>query len=131
VLKGFEDITCDLSDYEKTILVPEFVNRFKDRVGSHRAVSNSKIIKSLKSQGFKISDSVRVRKIINYIRNHKLTEGCLIANSKGYYISYKANEIKEYLESLEGREYEIRKTKLSVKEYLTHHNKGHQVQLNF
>jgi hypothetical protein len=118
MLKGFENITSDITTYEKEVLVPQFVERFKGRIGKQRAVSNKKIISSLKKAGFKVGDGIRVRKIINYIRNHQLTEGCLIANSKGYFISFNAVEIKEYLESLEGRETEIRKIKQSVKDYL-------------
>jgi hypothetical protein len=130
MLRGFENTTCDITDYEKDILVPVFIEKFTSRIGKGRAVSNAKIIKSLREQKFKIGDGTRIRKIINYIRKHHLTEGCLIANSKGYYISFNPVEIKEYLGTLEGREGEIRKVKESIKDYLNKKIIGHQSQLN-
>lgn len=114
-LKGFEEITDDLSDYERYTLVDVFVRGFQKKIGKERAVTNRQIVKSLKGK-YKISDT-RVRKIVNYIRTHNLLPG-LIATSKGYYISQDITELKDYIQSLMGRENEIRRVRKSMVDYL-------------
>lgn len=114
-LKGFEQITDELTDYERYTLVDVFVRGFAKKIGKGKAVTNRQIVQSLKGK-YKVSD-VRVRKIINYIRTHNLIPG-LIATSKGYYITQDITELKDYIQSLMSRENEIRRVRKSIADYL-------------
>lgn len=116
MLPGFENITHDLTDYERDVLVPLFVRGLRKKVGVKEAVTNKKIVDSLKQKGFKVTDA-RVRKIINYIRRAHLIEG-LVASSRGYYITRDPVEIKRYIQSLDGRENEIHQIKEDAKAFL-------------
>lgn len=101
MLTGFEDITQPLTEYEQDVLLPVFVEGFMNKFGRSNAVTNKQIVERLKRKDYKVSD-VRVRKIINHIRANGLING-LIATSDGYYISTDPDEIKRYIDSLEGR----------------------------
>lgn len=77
------------------------------------SVTNKAIIEGMKKNlGLSISDA-RVRKLINHIRTKDLVP-CLIATSNGYYIAETEQELKEYEESLLGREEAIRNVRLSI-----------------
>jgi hypothetical protein len=117
MLKGFENITQPLSDYERGKLLPVFIANFRDNnVGPGHAVSNRAIVSMLKSFGYKVTE-IQVRKVINYIRNKGLLPG-LVANSDGYYITKDPEVIKKYIESLDGRANEIKRVKESMQKYL-------------
>lgn len=115
MLKGFEDFTAELSDYERETLLPLFIQSFTPRVGRSKAVTNKEIVAALKKKGYKISDA-RVRKIINHIRTHDLVKG-LIATSDGYYVSHDITEVADYCDSLAGRENEIHRVRESMENY--------------
>jgi hypothetical protein len=77
------------------------------------SVTNKAIIEGMKRNlGLSISDA-RVRKLINHIRNNDLVP-CLIATSQGYYIAESEQELKDYEDSLLGREEAIRSVRLSI-----------------
>lgn len=114
MLTGFENITHDLTD-EEMKLVPVFIKGFQDKIGPSKAVTNKVIVERL-GKKYKISDA-RVRKIINHIRNHNLVPG-LVASSQGYYVTRDPEELRRYIESLDGRESEIRRIKNTMKQYL-------------
>uniref|UniRef100_A0A6M3IUP4 Putative endonuclease n=1 Tax=viral metagenome TaxID=1070528 RepID=A0A6M3IUP4_9ZZZZ len=101
----FEDITYELTPYELE-QVALFVTSFQKRVGKDKIISNAQIQAHYKKLGGPMS-GVRVRKIINYIRNEGLVS-CLVANSKGYYVSNDPEEVKRYINSLKQRERAIR-----------------------
>jgi hypothetical protein len=105
MITGFEDITYELTKYEREVLLPLFVRGLKTKVGKHNSVTSSTISTTLKGQGYKVSGP-RIRKIVNYIRVHRLIKN-LIATSKGYYISEDPEEIEKYVESLRQRIREI------------------------
>jgi len=128
MLPGFETQTEDLSDYEKYTLVPVFITGFRNKYGKQNAVTNKSIVTRLKVK-YKISD-VRVRKIINYIRNHGLIPG-LVASSEGYYISHDVSELKRYVQSLQGRENEIRRVKEVTIKFLKQIEKQSQGYFSF
>jgi prefoldin subunit 5 len=67
--------------------------------------------------GYQIGE-VRVRKIINHIRNNGLVE-CLIATGKGYYVTESIQEMETYIESVKNREDAIRAMRLSMEEQLS------------
>ena len=100
MIKGFEDQTEELNEYELNILVPVLVNGLLTKVGKENAITNKKIVTAL-TPAYKINDA-RVRKIINHIRRNKLVRN-LIATSAGYYISSDKIEIENYIISLKQR----------------------------
>ncbi len=128
MLQGFERETHDLTDYEMDILLPIVVKGLATKIGKPRAVTNKVIVEKLKARGLKINDA-RVRKLINHIRNHNLIPG-LVASSDGYYIAHDPVEIRRYIESLDGREAEIRRIKLGMKNYLKQILSTSQTYLN-
>lgn len=114
-LEGFEEVTEELNEYELS-LVPKFVRGFSSKTGKQKAITNRKIVELMKIGGAEVSEP-RVRKIINYIRNHNLVQG-LIATSNGYYVSKDVEEVRKYISSLAGRENEIRRIKEGMMKYL-------------
>lgn len=112
---NFEEYTHDLSDYELS-LVPKFVNSFKSKVGKENACTSKTIEEKMTAAGHKVSGP-RIRKIVNYIRNMGLVDG-LVATSSGYYITTDHQDIKDYIESLEGREGAIRVVREGMEAYL-------------
>lgn len=112
MIKGFEDVTSPLSEYEEKTLLPVFIRGLITKVGKDNSITNSAIVKAMKQGGYKISDT-RVRKIINHIRINGLVQG-LIATSDGYYIATSEKELADYEESLLGRENAIRAVRLSL-----------------
>lgn len=117
MLYGFENETKPLSGYEQDTLLPIIVMGLMNKVGAASAVSNSHICKSLRSQGYKVTE-VRVRKIINHIRTHGLVT-CLIASGKGYYRAESRQEVVDYIESLKGRENAIKAVRMAMEKQLS------------
>ena len=116
MLKGFENITQPISDYEKDILLPVVLRGLKNKVGKEKAVTNKEIVSGMTKAGFKISDTT-VRKLVNHIRTNSLING-LIATSKGYHISTDITEVSNYIDSLDGRINEILRIRESMQDYL-------------
>lgn len=112
MLKGFDEQTAPLSEYETLRLVPSVVNILKGARGRRRAITNKDIVKILRD-GTYTPTGVRIRKIINYIRTNDLIIG-LIASSAGYYIANSEQELIEYEDSLRGREEAIKEVRLSI-----------------
>lgn len=48
-------------------------------------------------------NGVRMRKILNYIRTHRMLKGVLIAGKRGYKLTFDADEVRKYLKSLDYR----------------------------
>ena len=111
MIKGFANETEPLTDYERDVLVPVMIRGLISKVGKAKAVTNKHIVACMKAD-YKISDA-RVRKVINFIRCNDLVP-CLIATSDGYYIAETEPELKDYEESLLGREEAIRAVRLSI-----------------
>ena len=83
MLKGFEDITLDITP-DEIILAKWIAKGLALRVGKDRAISNKEIREIMEEKhDEKISD-VRMRRMIQYIRLHNLVPQ-LCASSKGYY----------------------------------------------
>lgn len=100
MITGFEEITYELDDYEKSIL-PSIVKHLKTKIGERNAVTSTYIIKQYKQAGKSMSGA-RWRKIINFIRINSLVP-LLISTSKGYYVAENRLEVERYLESLKQR----------------------------
>ena len=113
MIQGFSEQTEPLTEYEEVTLLPQLVRGLQTKVGKAMSVTNKAIIEGMKQNlGLTISDA-RVRKLINHIRTKDLVP-CLIATSNGYYIAESEQELKEYEESLLGREEAIRNVRLSI-----------------
>lgn len=113
MIQGFSEQTEPLTEYEETTLLPQLVRGLQTKIGKDKSVTNKAIIDGMnRNLGLKISDA-RVRKLINHIRTNDLVP-CLIATSNGYYIAESEQELREYEESLLGRESAIRQVRLSI-----------------
>ena len=116
MLTGFETQTEPLTNYERGVLLPEIVKGLKLRVGASRAIRNKQIVAAMRRAGYEINEA-RVRKIVNHIRCYGLV-GRLIATSKGYYVATSHEEMKQYINSLAGREGAIRAVRESMERQL-------------
>lgn len=107
MIKGFDQETQPLNDYEMGVLLPLLVRGLRTKIGRENAVTNKHIVNTLKGS-YKLNDA-RVRKIINHIRTNDLIPGLI-----GYFIAQSEAELLEYEESLKGREDAIRAVRLSI-----------------
>jgi len=112
MLKGFEKETERLSDYEINELLPVVVLGLTYKVGKEKAITNIQICRNLNRQGYKINGA-RLRKIINHIRVNNMVIG-LMATSNGYYIAETKTELKDYVDSLKGRENAIKAVRVAI-----------------
>jgi len=112
MITNFEKITYDVTAEEKVWaeLIAKSIS--KNHVGKENAISSKEIIHKLanaqKEEHRIVMGDARLRKIINYIRQSGICP-CLIATSKGYYVSYDREEIGKYIKSLDERVNEIAK----------------------
>ncbi len=97
----FEEITYELTEYERDTLVPIVVKGLKNKHGKENAITNKRICEALTSSGYKVNGP-RLRKIIHHIRVEQLIVG-LCCNSKGYYVTDSLEELDKYVESLAQR----------------------------
>lgn len=115
MIENFEELTYELTPYEKNVIVPYMVDRLKHNIGNRSAVTNRTIIKRMeedKNFNLKLT-STRIRKLINYIRVNDLIP-CLMATSKGYYRANSIGEIESYIRSLKQRERAIRQMREAI-----------------
>ena len=108
----FETQTKPLTEYEKDILLPIMAKCLAKHIGKSCAISNAQMCEKMALYGYQIGE-VRVRKIINHIRNNGLVE-CLIATGKGYYVTESIQEMEAYIESVKNREDAIRTMRESM-----------------
>lgn len=104
MIPQFDLHTAPLTEDEKK-LVPIIIKGLYPRVGSKYAIHASAICKAIndnpdKYNGARLTDN-RLRKITNYLRSACILP--VIATSKGYYISYDKQDIKDQIESLQSR----------------------------
>lgn len=118
MINGFEEQTEPLTEYEEQQLLPQIIRGLSLKVGKENAVTNSAIVRGMKANLNLKTTEPRVRKIINHIRTNDLVP-CLIATSQGYYIAESEQELKDYEESLLGREEAIRSVRLSIQRQRT------------
>ena len=113
MIKNFTEETEPLTEYEEKQLMPPIVRGLMTKRGKNNAVTNNAIVDGLRRNLSLSITSARVRKIINHIRINDIVP-CLIATSNGYYIADTEAELREYEESLLGRESAIRQVRLSI-----------------
>lgn len=111
MIKGFDNETQPLTEYELKNVLPVILDGLKTKIGKANAVTNKFIISRLRGS-YKV-DAARIRKVINYIRTNDLLPG-LIATSEGYFLATTEGELLEYEESLKGREEAIKAVRLSI-----------------
>jgi hypothetical protein len=118
MLPGFSIETKPLTELELKLL-PVVAKGLSKKLGSANAVSNKAICEGLlKTYNIHVSE-VRIRKIINHIRMHDLVPG-LVANGCGYYVTQNPDEVKEYINSLIGREQAIKGIREKMQGYYKH-----------
>lgn len=111
MIQGFDNETAPLNEYETGVLLPLLIRGLRVKVGRNSAITNKYIVSSLRGS-CKITEAL-VRKIINHIRTNDLIPG-LIATSDGYFIAETEQELREYEDSLKGREDAIREVRISI-----------------
>lgn len=116
MITTFETQTKPLNEYERETLLPIMVRCLAKHIGKSCAISNAQMCEKMALYGYQIGE-VRVRKIINHIRNNGLVE-CLIATGKGYYVTESIQEMETYIESVKNREDAIRTMRLSMEAQL-------------
>jgi hypothetical protein len=102
MLKGYENITYELTDKEKS-LIPILVRGLLNRKGKENAVTGTEITKKMNISG------PRLRKMIGYIRINDLIFG-LCSTGNGYYVAKNITELEECMTSLKQRIYTQMKT---------------------
>lgn len=118
MLTGFEEIQSDLTDDEKAFarwLVPNLAKH----IGKEMSITNKTIRERLEKMGKGTYSDAFIRRIIHFIRVENLVMG-LIATSRGYYVVSNASELKDYIESLEQRENQIRQIRIKAQQYYRH-----------
>ena len=111
MLKGFEEQTNELSDYEKKVIVPILIKGFRNKVGKERCITNKEICNTLNTEmtlKIKLSEP-RIRKCIYYCRSNNLIPR-LIATSKGYWIATDRQELIDWANTIQGRINAIQET---------------------
>lgn len=111
-IKGFDNETQPLSEYEEKTILPLVLEGLKTKLGRNNAVTNRTIVMRLNIAGYTTTEP-RIRKIINYIRTADLMPG-LIATSSGYFLATSEAELLDYEESLLGREDAIKQVRLAI-----------------
>lgn len=101
MLTLFENITGKLTDYEKDSIVPMLIQTIGSKTDKKMAVTNSHLVSWLGACRIETSQ-VRVRMMINHIRNNNLLP-CLMGSAKGYYVTDNPAVVDDQIESIMGR----------------------------
>lgn len=102
MLKGFEDLTKDITDLEIEYAKKIALNLKVKCVGKENAVSNKRLREAiLKGYGVEFS-GIRIRRMINYIRSYNLVPR-LCANNKGYFQAANDEEWEAWKKSMQQR----------------------------
>ncbi len=109
----FENITEDLTDYEKNELVPMLVDTLRFKTATNK-VSTRNICGWFKASGVNMTP-VRVRKMVAYIRQMQLVApNVVIGSNDGYYLSNDPCEIQQQIDSLRQRARKINQAADSI-----------------
>lgn len=100
MIKGFDNETAPLNEYEERTLLPIIANWLK-QTNKLKPIINKKATMYLNNKGYKINEA-RFRKIVNAIRMRDIVPN-VVATSKGYYVSSDAEEVAAYIQSLRDR----------------------------
>jgi len=99
MLKNFEDETCNLSEEELQI-AQSVMYGLKKYIGKSNAIAGSKICSGFnKNTKFRLQ-GVRLRKIINHLRNQGEP---ICSSSKGYFYPENRHELQDTITSIAQR----------------------------
>jgi hypothetical protein len=98
-IKGFEDITHELTAFEMEKLVPMIHGVLTNHKGKEKAVTNAQLREMIFDRFQKKVAEPRIRKIVEYMRQSHLVE-CLVAGRAGYFIATTPEEIDEWLKTM-------------------------------
>lgn len=102
MLKGFEDYTGPLNDFERTSVLPRTASILSFCVGPDKALTNKELRERLLAEfNIRVTDP-RVRAVINEIRTSDIVP-YLVASSKGYYVATSVEEVEDYARTLDSR----------------------------
>jgi hypothetical protein len=101
-IKGYEDITHELTEFERETLLPIFLAKIATHKGRARAITNERLRQYLLDRTGKQIGEPRIRKIAEYIRQTHL-EDKLIACRKGYFVAEFPEELQEWLDTMKQR----------------------------
>ena len=104
MIKGFEEETHNLSDYELNVVVPLLIKGFKTKIGKENSITNVNICK-LVNQNFNLKiklNEPRVRKCIAFLRFNNYVPR-LVATSKGYWVASNKQELIDWKLTLQSR----------------------------
>ena len=101
MIKGFEEFTAELNDYELRTLLPAVYHGMITKLGKEKAISSSEVVKAMNHHGLKIT-APRLRKIMHIIRVSGMIPG-ILGTSKGYFIARTNDEYLDYLVSINQR----------------------------
>jgi predicted RNA-binding protein associated with RNAse of E/G family len=101
MIRGFEEFTAELNDYERITLLPAIYHGMITKLGKENAISAAEAIKAMKHHGYKIT-APRFRKIMHVIRTSGMIKG-ILGTSKGYFIARTNDEYLDYLVSINQR----------------------------
>jgi len=113
MINGFEKETKPLTENELDKVVPAVVEILKTKRGSVSAIKNFEISDLLFKDNNLVCVGERIRAVIHYIRVNHLIK-CLVASSKGYFIEPDIKKLKDYENSLWGREASIQNVRLAL-----------------
>jgi hypothetical protein len=99
MLKNFEDETCNLSEEELQI-AQAVMKGLKKYVGKSNAIAGSKICSGFNNNTKFRLQGVRLRKIINYLRNQGEP---ICSSSVGYYYPSNKQELQDTITSIAQR----------------------------
>ena len=104
MIKGFEEETHNLSDYELNVVVPLLIKGFKTKIGKENSITNVNICKLVnQNSNLKIKlNEPRVRKCIAFLRFNNYVPR-LVATSKGYWVASNKQELIDWKLTLQSR----------------------------
>ena len=105
-----------LGDKECEVL-PMVIELLREHIGRDKAITNTQLRAQLIEIGYQDIGQIRMRKLINYIRNNSILI-CLKGCTYGYYITEDPEEIRAYISSLVKREGAIRHTRETIENQL-------------
>ena len=117
MLNGFETITMELAPFEINKIVPILQRVLLKQSNKTNPISNKRMVEGLKKHFNINTNSVRIRKMIHFMRVSG-TVSNLLSNSKGYYISEDKEEIKNCIRSLQQREKSISQGRVALEKQL-------------
>lgn len=101
-IKGFEEFTNELYDYEKESLLPMLTAKLVLHKGRAQAITNAQLRNYIFDRTGKNTREPRIRKIAEYIRQTHLLEN-LVAGGKGYFVAETPEEVQEWLDTMKQR----------------------------